>query len=243
MRREDALEILGVAHNADDRTITRAFRSLAQKHHPGAFPLRVPRSISAPIRSRDRDLTEPVALLHTSPDLLTDKNIGNEQEATVTFTRINDAYQRLTAEPEDVELFTEYDEYEFPDLGPDFFFAFEGLGAGKGNAAAEFFRRCWNDLRSYTDDEFERTYHDYTNQRGRKGRRGAPKAEPRTNTGSRGRRKSAKAPADKKKAPEKKASRRARRRTTRRPTRGARARGYSRLFPLAPRWCAAIRPR
>jgi hypothetical protein len=116
----------------------------------------------------------------------------------VTFTRINDAYQRLTAEPEDVELFTEYDEYEFPDLGPDFFFAFEGLGAGKGNAAAEFFRRCWNDLRSYTDDEFERTYHDYTNQRGRKGRRGAPKAEPRTNTGSRGRRKSAKAPADKK---------------------------------------------
>jgi hypothetical protein len=116
----------------------------------------------------------------------------------VTFTRINDAYQRLTAEPEDVELFTEYDEYEFPDLGPDFFFAFEGLGAGKGNAAAEFFRRCWNDLRSYTDDEFERTYHDYTNQRGRKGRRGAPKAEPRTNTGSRGRRKSEKAPADKK---------------------------------------------
>ena len=95
-------------------------------------------------------------------------------------------------------MFTEYDEYEFPDLGPDFFFAFEGLGAGKGNAAAEFFRRCWNDLRSYTDDEFERTYHDYTNQRGRKGRRGAPKAEPRTNTGSRGRRKSAKAPADKK---------------------------------------------
>jgi DnaJ-class molecular chaperone len=39
MRREDALEILGVAHDADDRTITRAFRSLAQKHHPGAFPL------------------------------------------------------------------------------------------------------------------------------------------------------------------------------------------------------------
>ena len=117
----------------------------------------------------------------------------------MTFTRINDAYQRLTAEPEDVELFTEYDEYEFPDLGPDFFFAFEGLGAGKGNAAAEFFRRCWNDLRSYTDDEFERTYQDYTNQRGRKGRRGAPKADP----GVRGRRKSAKAkaPADKKKAP------------------------------------------
>jgi len=97
-------------------------------------------------------------------------------------------------------LFTEYDEYEFPDLGPDFFFAFEGLGAGKGNAAAEFFRRCWNDLRSYTDDEFERTYQDYTNQRGRKGRRGGPKAEP----GVRGRRKSAKAPADKKKAAEKK---------------------------------------
>jgi hypothetical protein len=111
----------------------------------------------------------------------------------VTFTRINDAYQRLTAEPEDVELVTEYDEYEFPDLGPDFFFAFEGLG-GNRNAAAEFFRRCWNDLRSYTDDEFERTYHDYTNyknQRGRKGRRGAPKAE---------RRKSTKAPADKKKS-------------------------------------------
>ena len=69
-------------------------------------------------------------------------------------------------------MFTEYDEYEFPDLGPDFFFAFEGLGAGKGNAAAEFFRRCWNDLRSYTDDEFERTYHDFTHRAGRGGREG-----------------------------------------------------------------------
>ena len=138
----------------------------------------------------------PSPLLHTSPDLLTDKNIGNEQEATETFMRINDAYQRLTAEPEDVELFTEYDEYEFDHLGPDFFFAFEG---GNRNAAAEFFRRFWDDLRSYSDDEFVRTYHDYTHyegQRGRKGRRGAPKAEP----GVRGRRKSAKAPADKKKA-------------------------------------------
>jgi DnaJ-domain-containing protein 1 len=42
MRREDALEIIGVARDACEKTITRAFRSLAQKHHPGAFPLRPP---------------------------------------------------------------------------------------------------------------------------------------------------------------------------------------------------------
>jgi DnaJ-domain-containing protein 1 len=42
MRREDALEIIGVAQDACEKTITRAFRSLAQKHHPGAFPLRPP---------------------------------------------------------------------------------------------------------------------------------------------------------------------------------------------------------
>ena len=40
MRREDALESIGVAEDADYRTVTRAFRSLAQKYHPGAFPLR-----------------------------------------------------------------------------------------------------------------------------------------------------------------------------------------------------------
>jgi DnaJ-domain-containing protein 1 len=50
MRREDALEIIGVAEDACDKTITRAFRSLAQKHHPGAFPLRPPCSLSATTR-------------------------------------------------------------------------------------------------------------------------------------------------------------------------------------------------
>ena len=115
-----------------------------------------------------------------SPDLLTDKNIGNEQTASEKFKQINEAYQRLTAEPEDV-LHLEHDGDEFDELGPGFFFRFE-IQAG---VAEDFFRRFWDDLGSYSDDEFERTYHDYTHrneqtrfrEKVRKRREGKPDAD------------------------------------------------------------------
>ena len=122
-----------------------------------------------------------------SPDLLTDKNIGNEQTASEKFKQINEAYQRLTAEPEDV-LHLEHDGDEFDELGPGFFFRFE-IQAG---VAEDFFRRFWDDLGSYSDDEFERTYHDYTHrnkqtrfrEKVRKRREGKPDAVPRKRSAS-----------------------------------------------------------
>jgi hypothetical protein len=83
----------------------------------------------------------------------------------------------LTAEPEDViDLeHEEYEEYEEYDLGSDFFFGFEffpGFPGSNSAAAAEYFRRFWDDLRTYSDDEFERTYHDFTHRAGRGGREG-----------------------------------------------------------------------
>ena len=83
----------------------------------------------------------------------------------------------MTAEPEDViDLeYEEYEEYEEYDLGSDFFFGFEyekGFQGTNSAAAAEYFRRFWDDLRTYSDDEFERTYHDFTHRSGRGGREG-----------------------------------------------------------------------
>ena len=80
----------------------------------------------------------------------------------------------MTAEPEDV-IDLEHEEYEEYDLGSDFFFGFEffpGFPGSNSAAAAEYFRRFWDDLRTYSDDEFERTYHDFTHRTGRGRREG-----------------------------------------------------------------------
>ena len=77
----------------------------------------------------------------------------------------------MTAEPEDV-IDLEHEEY---DLGSDFFYGFEffpGFPGSNSAAAAEYFRRFWDDLRTYSDDEFERTYHDFTHRTDRGGREG-----------------------------------------------------------------------
>ena len=70
---------------------------------------------------------------------------------------------------------------EFDHLGPGFFFGFE-FEAG---AAEDFFRRFRDHLGSYSDDEFERTYHDFTHRektrsrdKTREGRGGNLNAEP-----------------------------------------------------------------